>query len=57
MHETSLLLLRLISTLLLETLCLTDVTRGILAISVKLLLGLITLLATRSVLCIHGNCI
>jgi hypothetical protein len=33
------------------------VTRGVLAVSVKLLLGLIALLATRSVLCIHGNCI
>ena len=57
MHETSLLLLGVLLTLLLKTLCLTDVTRGVLAISVKLLLGLIALLATRSVLCIHGNCI
>jgi hypothetical protein len=33
------------------------VTRGVLAVSVKLLFGLIALLTTRSVLCIHGNCI
>ena len=57
MHKTSLLLFWLLLPLLLETLCLTDVTRGVLAVSVKLLLGLIALLATRSVLCIHGNCI
>ena len=57
MHETSLLLLWLLLPLLLETLCLTDVTRGVLAVSVKLLFGLIALLTTRSVLCIHGNCI
>ena len=50
MHETSLLLLGVLLTLLLKTLCLTDVTRSVLAVSVKLLLGLIALLATRSVL-------
>ena len=53
--KTPLLLFWLILTHFLETLCLTDVACSILAISVKLLLGLITLLTTGSVLRVHGK--